>query len=123
MDAATGEVHARGDLSAAYANGAGVNSWQREIDFVGGHLKVHDTFSKTADTEAVFQVNVPVQPVINGREARAGRLLIKVIQPEDAVLSTLDWSSLDKAEFRSGWRVDAKGSGDAFLVELSDGGS
>ena len=123
MDAATGEVHARGDLSAAYAKAAGVNSWQREIDFVGGQLTVHDTFSKTADTDAIFQVNVPVQPVINGREARAGRLLIKVIQPEDAVLSTLDWSSLDKAEFRSGWRIDAKGSGDTFLVELSDAGN
>jgi hypothetical protein len=123
MDPASGEVHARADLSPAYAGGAGVNSWQREIDFVGGKLTVNDRFSKTADTEAIFQINVPVQPVINGREARAGRLRVKVIQPEDAVLSALDWSSLDKAEFRSGWRIDAKGSGDEFLVELSDGGN
>jgi hypothetical protein len=123
MDAATGEVHVRADLSAAYAKGAGVESWQRELDFVGGQLKVHDTFSKSADTEAIFQVNVPVQPVITGREARAGRLRLKVIQPEDAVLKVLDWSSLDKAEFRSGWRIDATGSGNTFLVELSDAGN
>jgi len=29
--------------------------------------------------------------------------------------------SLDKAEFRSGWRIDVRGSGQEFLVELDAG--
>ena len=120
IDASTGEVHASADLSAAYAGDPGVRSWKREVDFVAGRLTVHDRISRAADTEAVFQVNVPVKPVIEGREARAGRLQVKVVKPEDAQLSLLDWSTLDSAEFRSGWRLDIRGSGDEFVVELSD---
>ena len=117
---APGEVHASADLSAAYAPGAGVQSWKRTVDFAGRKLVVRDTFAKTADTQAVFQVNVPVKPVIDGREATAGRLRIRVLSPEDATLGALDWSTLDQAEFRSGWRVDVQGSGDGFVVELTD---
>ena len=119
IDAGTGEIHASADLGAAYAADSGVRSWKRDVDFVAGRLTVHDRISKGADSEAIFQVNVPVKPVIEGREARAGRLHVKVIKPEDARLSLLEWSSLDSAEFRSGWRLDVRGSGDEFVVELS----
>jgi hypothetical protein len=119
MDTASGEVHARADLSPAYAAESGVRAWRRAIDFAGGRLTVSDTFSRTADTEAVFQINVPVKPVIDGRTVTAGRLHVRVTQPEDALITALDWSSLDAAEFRSGWRIDIRGSGDAFVVELA----
>ena len=115
-----GEVHASADLSAAYAQGAGVQSWKRAIDFAGRALIVRDTFATSADTQAIFQVNVPVKPVIDGREATAGRLRIRVVSPEDATLAALDWSTLDQAEFRSGWRIDVQGGGDGFVVELTD---
>ncbi|HMM68388.1 MAG TPA: hypothetical protein PKC03_15745 [Dokdonella sp.] len=120
MDADTGEVHASADLSAAYARGAGVRSWLRDIDFADRRLTVHDTFVRDPGTVAIFQVNVPAQPVVDGRGVTAGRLRMKIVRPEDAVVSVLDWSSLDKAEFRSGWRIDVRGSGDEFLVELTD---
>ena len=117
---APGEVHATADLTPAYAPGAGVQSWKRTIDFAGRKLTVRDSFAKSADTQAIFQVNVPVKPVIDGREATAGRLRIRVVSPEDATLTALDWSTLDQAEFRSGWRVDVQGGGDGFVVELTD---
>lgn len=123
MDKATGEVHAEADLGAAYAADSGVQSWTRKIDFVNARLTVSDQFSKTTDTVATFQINVPVQPSVNGRQATAGRLRVNVLEPADARLSVLDWSTLDPAEFRNGWRIDVRGSGDAFVVELSsDGG-
>ena len=118
--ATPGEVHASADLGGAYAPGAGVESWKREIDFAARKLTVRDRYATSADTRAIFQVNVPSKPQINGREAIAGRLRIRVVSPEDATLSVLEWSTLDAAEFRSGWRVDVEGGGDGFVVELTD---
>ena len=117
----SGEFQATADLSPAYAAGAGVKSWQRSIEFKGRTLTVHDTFATSADTQAIFQINVPVKPVLEGHEERAGKLHIKVLKPEDAVIGSLEFASLDKAEFRSGWRIDVRGSGQEFLVELDAG--
>ncbi|HNR91840.1 MAG TPA: heparinase II/III family protein [Dokdonella sp.] len=119
LDTATGEVEAEADLTPAYGQGSGVSAWQRRVKFSGRHLRVHDTFRTVSGTRAVFQVNVPVKPVIGDREARAGKLRIEVVEPADATLTALDWSTLDAAEFRSGWRVDVEGSGNTFVVELS----
>jgi hypothetical protein len=119
-DPATGAVEIEADLTPAYAKGAGVDAWKRSVAFSGRTLNVHDTFAKSADTKATFQVNVPLQPTIEGREARAGKLRVKVLKPEDATLSALEWSTRDKAEFRSGWRLDVEGSGNEFVVELTD---
>ncbi|MGH8173498.1 MAG: hypothetical protein ACREPX_10130, partial [Rhodanobacteraceae bacterium] len=117
---APGEVHATADLSTAFGAGSGVNSWKRTIDFVGHKLNVHDTFTRAAGTQAIFQVNVPVKPEIKGNEATAGKLRVKVLSPADAKISAFDFSTLDKDEFRSGWRIDVEGSGDEFVVELND---
>ncbi len=120
LDPATGDAQLDADLTPAYAKGAGVESWKRAVAFSGRVLRVHDTFATSAGTQAIFQVNVPVKPSIDAREATAGKLRIKVLKPEDARLTALEWSTLDKAEFRSGWRVDVQGSGNEFVVELSD---
>lgn len=119
MNAATGDLQAKADLGAAYGADSGVHSWTRKIDFKDGRLTVSDQFSTTADTVATFQINVPVRPSVNGRQASAGRLRVNVLEPADAELSVLDWSTLDPAEFKNGWRIDVRGSGDAFVVELS----
>lgn len=120
IDQATGELQVSADLTPAYAPGAGVQSWKRAIDFAGRRLTVRDTFATSADTQAIFQINVPVNPVLDGRQASAGKLRVKVISPEDARLSSLEWSTLDAAEFRSGWRIDVQGSGNEFVVELGE---
>jgi hypothetical protein len=84
---------------------------------------VHDTFAIGAGVQATFQVNTPVQPIVNGRSATAGSLVITVIEPADATLSVLDWRTLGSSEYRSGWRLDIRGSGNAFVVELGEAGS
>ncbi|MEZ5461179.1 hypothetical protein [Dokdonella sp.] len=120
IDQANGSVAISADLSPAYGADSGVRSWQRNIRFGGRKLIVSDSFSTSADVEAVFQINVPKKPEVNGRQAQAGDLHIRVVTPEDGVLDVLEWSSLDAQEFRSGWRIDVRGSGNAFVVELSD---
>jgi hypothetical protein len=117
-----GEVHVTGNLSPAYPSGSGVDSWQRHLDFSGGQLRVTDEFSVAAGTQAIFQVNTPVQPQINGRNATAGRLQIRVLEPTDAVLTAIDWSAVD-GDFNEGWKLEVRGSASntGFVVELGTG--
>ena len=115
---AAGEVHATANLTPAYGGDPAVRSWQRSIDFLNRTLTVHDTFELGAGTKAIFQVNVPVKPTISGNTATAGHLVITVISPADATLSAIDWTSVDQ-DYRSGWRIDVRGSGNQFVVQLA----
>ena len=119
QDAATGEIHATADLTPAYPRRAGVESWQRSIDFADRSLSVHDTYTVRPNVEAIFQLNVPAKPTVHGQEIEAGRLRIEVIKPENARISVLEWSSLG-AEYASGWRIDIGGGDREFVVRLSD---
>ncbi|RYD15806.1 MAG: hypothetical protein EOP90_07630 [Lysobacteraceae bacterium] len=117
-----GEVHVTGNLTPAYASGSGVDSWQRHLDFSGGQLRVTDEFSVASGVQAIFQVNTPQQPLINGRSATAGRLQIRVIEPADAVLTAVDWTDVD-GDFNEGWKLEVRGSASntGFVVELGTG--
>jgi len=110
-------VQASGDLTPAFGGDPNVSFWQRGIDFTGGILTVTDNFSVTSGTQAIFQVNVPVQPVISGHTATAGALRITVVEPADATLSAVDWTTVD-GDYSSGWRIDVVGSGSQFVVQL-----
>lgn len=120
---ANGDVHAVADLTPAYGAGSAVTSWQRTIDFAARKLTVHDTFATTAGTYAVFQVNLPVKPVISGQTARAGGLTIRVLAPANASLGALDWTTRSGADetYRKGWRLDVSGGTSGYLVELDSG--
>ncbi len=117
-----GEVHVTGNLTPAYASGSGVDSWQRHLDFSGGQLRVTDEFSVASGVQAIFQVNTPQQPLISGRNATAGRLQIRVIEPADAVLTAVDWTGVD-GDFNEGWKLEVRGSASntGFVVELGTG--
>jgi hypothetical protein len=112
-----GEVHAVANLTPAYGGQAAVQSWMRGIDFAAGKLTVHDTFSVAANTTATFEINVPVQPVISGRTASAGRLRVNVVSPADATLTAVNWTTVD-SDFNKGWRIDVRGTGNEFVVEM-----
>ncbi len=45
---------------------------------------------------------------------------MRVLAPTDATLSVLDWRSVDNTEFLDGWKLEVRGSGHEFLVELAD---
>lgn len=118
---ANGDVHAVANLTPAYGAGSAVTSWQRTIDFATRKLTVHDAFAMTSGTQAIFQVNLPTQPIINGKTAKAGALTIRVLSPANATLSALDWTTQNTPgdiEFRSGWRLDVAGGTSGYVVEL-----
>ena len=117
-----GEVHVSGDLTAAYPAGGGVSAWTRRLDFTGSKLVVSDQFAVLSGTRAIFQLNTPAQPVVNGREATAGTLKIRVIEPTQATLSVVDWRSVG-SDFNSGWKLEIEGpaTNTGFIVELTTG--
>ncbi|MGP1664376.1 MAG: hypothetical protein ACTS5I_00370, partial [Rhodanobacter sp.] len=111
------DVHASADLTPAYGGSRAVRSWHRVIDFAQRSLTVHDTFALGSNTQAIFQVNVPTQPKIEGRTASAGHLHMTVVTPLDARISVVPWKTVD-ADFNSGWRIEVRGSGDQFVVKF-----
>ncbi len=118
--AADGGVLARADLAAAYRDDSPIRQWQRELRFSERRLLVHDRWQAGSGTQAIFQINVPDKPVIGDGEARAGRLRIRVLAPADAQIESVDFSRRDAQEFKRGWRVDIRGSGNEYRVELAE---
>jgi hypothetical protein len=115
---AKGEVHASADLTPAYDGNSAVQSWQRSIDFVDRTLTVHDTYKLGEGTQAIFQVNVPAKPTINGNTATAGHLKMTVVSPANATLSAVDWTTVNP-DYTSGWRIDVRGPGNQFVVTFT----
>jgi hypothetical protein len=115
---ADGAIHVDADLTAAYGEVSPVRRWTRTLDFSARRLQVHDRFSMDPDLRAVFQLNLPVEPKIDGQTAVAGRLRLRVIKPVNARLSALDWRTMDSEEFRNGWRLDIAGGTDTYIIEL-----
>lgn len=116
-----GSVHAVANLTPAYDGDTSVTSWQRTIDFANRKLTVTDAFALGSGTQAIFQVNTPVQPHIVGTTATAGPLKIRVLSPAGATLSALDWTTMSNGDetFYSGWRLDVTGGSGGYVVEFS----
>lgn len=115
-----GAFSATADLTPVYRGNPALGSWQRKLDFAGRKLTVSDQFKLGAGTRAIFQVNVPAEPKINGNEVLAGGLRMRVLEPANASISVHEWRKVDAQEFRSGWRIDVAGGQSGYLVELSE---
>lgn len=115
---ADGAFSAVADLTPAYRGNPALGSWQRRLDFSARKLVVRDQFRLGAGTRAIFQLNVPVQPKVEGLEVTAGRLKLRVLEPANAVISIHDWRLQDSNEFRKGFRVDVSGGDSTYVVEL-----
>jgi len=119
-----GDVHAVADLTPAYAGSPALQRWQRTLDFANRRLRIEDRFTLGAGTRAVFQVNTPQRPVVSGNQAVAGTLHITVVEPANAQLQVLDWTSRSEAgeeTYLGGWRLDIGGSDSGYVVELGVG--
>ncbi len=115
-----GAFTANANLTPAFCDNNAVTSWQRKFDFAGRKLTVSDTFAITAGTTATFQVNVPVAPtLVNSREATAGRLRVRVLQPANATINS-NFSSGKYVEDGAGYRIDVQGGTTGYVVELSE---
>ena len=115
-----GALTAVADLAPVYGPDSPVRQWTRRLDFAGRALRVEDRFATAPDTRAVFQLQVPVEPRIEGTTAIAGRLRVRVLSPAGAHLDAYDWRTQDRDEFRSGWRLDITGGRDGYVVVLDE---
>lgn len=107
------------DLTPAYLPGDGVQGWTRRLWLDATGLLVLDQVEIDGDVEAVFQINVPVEPQLTGRIAEAGELTVVPILPADAEATVIDWRALDPAEYTGGgFRLEIRGTGDRFAVRL-----
>ena len=74
----------------------------------------------TSGTTATFQVNVPVAPtLVNSREAVAGRLRVRVLEPANATINS-NFSSGKYVEDGARYRIDVTGGTTGYVVELSE---
>jgi len=120
---ASGRIVATADLSPAYLPADGVSGWQRRIELDATGLLVDDLLSIDGDVEPIFQVNVPLPPVLADGIAIAGDLRVVPILPAGAELAVVDWSATDPGEFTGGgFKVELRAPGggptDRFVVRL-----
>ena len=116
-----GALHVEADLGPAFGASPDVSSWQRVLDFTPGGLEVTDSYSVASGVAAIWQIDTPVEPVVDGKTAVAGDLRVTVLEPADATLSVLDWRTVDAGEFLSGYRLEIHGSSadTGFHVQLA----
>ncbi|MGH8062625.1 MAG: hypothetical protein ACREO7_11520 [Pseudoxanthomonas sp.] len=115
-----GAFTADANLTPAFCDNTAVTSWQRQFTFGGRKLTVRDTFAITSGTTATFQVNVPVAPtLVNSREATAGRLRVRVLEPANATINS-NFSTGKYVEDGARFRIDVSGGTTGYLVELSE---
>jgi len=117
---ADGALRVDADLGPAFGRNSSVRQWTRRLDFAGRKLRVEDRYATDANTRAIFQLQLPVEPKIEGQTAIAGRLQVRVVEPAGARLRAFDWRSVDSDEFRAGWRLDIEGGTGTYVVELSE---
>jgi len=118
--AGTGDFTANANLTPAFCDNTAVTSWGRQFTFGGRKLTVRDTFAMTAGTTATFQVNTPVLPtLVNSREATAGRLRVRVLEPANATINS-NFSTGKYVEDGARYRIDVTGGTTGYVVELSE---
>jgi hypothetical protein len=111
-----GVVNVSADLTNAYSNHrSSILSWTRNLEFSGNVLRVHDSCSVAADVQPIFQLHVPVLPVLQADGSiQAGGLRIVPLQPVNVTLVSMTGS-----EYTMGYRIEfAVSSGCTFDVEL-----
>gem|GEM_PF-1547545 len=116
-----GALSINADLTPVYGSNPAMNRWNRKVNFAGRKLIVLDQFSIPAGTSATFQLNVPTKPtIVDSRTVIAGDLRMRVLQPANAAIRVLDWSTVNTDESGRGWRIDVSGSRSTYQVELSE---
>lgn len=114
---AAGDFHILGDITPLYSVSSGVQHWSRDIQFQRGVVTITDAMQLAAGTTGTFQLQVPVQPTIQGNVITAGHLRCTVLTPTNPTISAVDMRTVD-SDYNSGWRVDIKGGTTAYKVRL-----
>lgn len=105
------------NLSHAYwRDASSVQSWTRSLQYSGASLRVTDSCTVASGVRPVFQLHVPVQPVLQpDGSVTAGRLRIVPLQGETAT-----FVPMPAQEFSRGYRIDFRSnSGCSFNIQLN----
>jgi hypothetical protein len=104
------------DLANAYARNASlVQAWTRNLEYVGDTLRVYDNCTVANGVRAIFQLHVPVTPVVQEDGSLiAGNLHIVPLQG-----ATFTITPMPSAQFSRGYRIDFTSTvGCSFAIEL-----
>ena len=106
------------NLTNAYSsNSTSIMSWTRDLEYFSDiHvLRVHDRCTVASNVRPVFQLHVPVAPVVQGDGSiQAGNLHIVPLQPV-----TINIVSMVSGEYTAGYRIElTTTAGCTFDVEL-----
>lgn len=113
---AGGQVNVAADLRNAFSRNANlVQQWTRNLEFSGDTLRIFDTCTVASGVRSVFQLHVPVLPVVQPDGSLvAGNLRIVRLQGATFTINALP------GEFSRGYRVDfTANAGNSFAIELS----
>lgn len=110
------------NLSPAYSrNAQQVSGWTRTLSYQRSQhkLAVRDTCSVAQGVQPVWQLHVPVKPVLEaGGTIVAGRLRIKPLVPAAPAVSVVDMRTVS-SDYNGGYRIELRAaSGCEFNVEL-----
>lgn len=111
----------KSELIHAYHRSPDVKKWNRELGYNRAQhsIRVHDRFAVANGIEAVWQINVPEKPRIDGDQIIAGDLIIKPVSPAKPQIEIIDWRDVDATEFRGGgWKVMLRGGNKEYIVEM-----
>jgi hypothetical protein len=111
-----GQVSVSADLRNAFSRNATlVQQWHRNLEYVGDTLRISDTCTVAPGVRPVFQLHVPVQPVLQtDGSLRAGNLRIVSLQGATHTVTALSTG------FNRGYRIDfVSQTGNSFVVELT----
>lgn len=114
--AAGGQVIVTADLRNAFSRNASlVQQWTRNLEFAGDTLRIYDTCTVASGVRPVFQLHVPVLPVVQPDGSLvAGNLRIVRLQGATYTVNPLP------AEFSRGFRLDfTANAGNSFAIELT----
>lgn len=111
-------IHVVVDAAPAYGPSGVVNSWTRTLDLDAFGLEVRDLYSVAGGVDARFLLQTPDAPAISGPVITAGALRATVLVPAAPTFTTLDWRTVDGAEFLAGHRVEIGGGTGEYRVRL-----
>jgi len=104
-------LSASADLSNMYRKAKQVQAWRRSIVFdrPANVVTVRDTFAAQTGITAAWQLNTPVQPLLQGDSIVAGALVVKPLDA-DAQVRIVEWNKARsdaawKDEYLSGWKI------------------
>ncbi|WP_411992378.1 hypothetical protein [Agarivorans sp. DSG3-1] len=108
------------DLSGIYAAYDSVTSWKRDISFTANKVLVTDQCVVADSVSAIWQINVPLEPVINGDGSiTAGNLLITPITPANPAVNVVNWFVENPAKFKEPrYKIELQGAGCNYQVQL-----